>query len=139
MTWPKLSESLTGPRSVNCCQSCGAFDELSAWQEHDDADHPTPVAINLCLDCSDRIIKPHPRLYRLLDAWEPWPGIMAVCVGCRYANEMKCTSPLLKANGGAGLPVRYPKPATAIMCTRGRGCHTMNTWQAAPKCEGRTP
>lgn len=137
--WPKLSETLTGPRGLHYCQSCGEeLGELRAWQEHDEADRPTPVAVMLCPACANRLIEPHPRLYRQIAAGEPFPGAMPCCHGCRHAVALACRSPMLKANGGAGLPLRFPTPAQAIACSRGRGgCRHLTIWQGPVTCDGR--
>jgi hypothetical protein len=139
--WPKLSETLAGRRSLVYCQSCGAAGSaLRAWQEHDEADQPTPVAVMLCPACAERLIEPHPRLYRQLAAGEPFPGAMPCCHGCRHAVAMACRSPMLKANGGSGLPLKFPTPTQAIACGRGGkngGCRHLTIWQGPVTCDGR--
>ena len=139
--WPKLSETLTGPRCVARCQSCGsAGSALRPWQECDEADRPTPVAVMLCPACARRIIGPHPRLYRQIAAGEPFPGAMPCCHGCYHAVAMMCRSPMLKANGGPGLPLHYPQPSGGIACSRSgpsKGCHPFTLWTGPVTCDGR--
>lgn len=40
--------------------------------------------------------------------WEPNPGGMQICEGCVFGQDRSCRSPQLKANGGAGIAVKYP-------------------------------
>lgn len=123
--WPRLSESLTAPRHPRVCQSCGqhfaSVDEpgLRGWVEHDENDKPEPIVVMLCKECSDRLIEPHPRLYRALERWEPFPGAIEVCVDCQLRDGTRCTSPAAKANGGAGVALRFPRPDSAFVCRRG--------------------
>ncbi len=66
--WPKLSETLTEPRDIGRCQSCGNYEQadmdrlVSRWLEYDEDDCTTPVFVQLCVKCSDKLIEPHPRL-----------------------------------------------------------------------------
>ncbi len=144
--WPRLSESLAGPRQPGTCQSCGAVNaqlvptpELAdgidpeiaqlvrameagkrgvrVWQECDDDDHSEPIAVLLCSRCSARLIKPHPRLYYGLAFNEPFPGTMDICAGCRFGDGLRCTHPDRKANGGLGLVIEIDGPA--LLCGRG--------------------
>lgn len=111
--WPRLSEQLNQhPRKVGLCQSCGSEQDIRAWQEHDDWDRPEVKVVFLCKACSDRLISPHPRLYRRVEAGEPFPGAMPCCEACIHAKATACGSPLLKANGGSGLKLSFPPPTS---------------------------
>lgn len=117
--WPKLSETLLGARHPTKCQSCGlscSEDDrtLTRWIECDEYDRPTSTIIVLCRTCSDRIIEPHPRLYRDVERFKPVPGCMALCVSCRFREQLRCTHPDLKANGGQGLRIKFAPPSTAF-------------------------
>lgn len=120
-SWPKLSETLAGPKSPDRCQSCSNFglsesfpvggSPLQRWREHDKADKPTPTVVVLCGTCADRIIESHPRLYAQLDRNEPYPGVMGLCVDCKHRQGVSC--PLAKFVGGPGVTIIGPKPTTA--------------------------
>lgn len=157
---PGLSKTLTFPRALDRCQSCGAEGDANArpemppsplfvsgslqkWQEADPndrftADDGQPVIVILCADCSKRLIDPHPRLYRMLDAWHPIPGVMGLCHGCRFQKELTCSHPWLKANGGKGLHVRFPKPAYAHLNYGGGRGEMKHIFHGPPStCAGR--
>lgn len=114
-SWPRLSQTLPPPESREKCQRCGDRELVQIWQEHDEADRPEPVYVALCKQCSEKIIDPHPRLYARLDCYEPLPGTMHTCTDCTLRKGLTCTSPLLMANGGAGLPVRSPQPTVMFI------------------------
>lgn len=143
--WPRLSETLPHqPASFDWCMRCAGVNELDAWQEHDDHDRPEPILIVLCRPCAEQIIEPHPRLYRLVHRHEPLPGAMRdLCRDCRLQTALRCRSPLLKANGGPGLPITYPRPAVAFVdgVRGGRRTGWRETlWQGPPEsCGGREP
>ena len=117
--WPRLSESLTDLRCPDACQSCGGDEGLEGWQEHDQEDRPEPIAVVLCHHCRLRLIEPHPRLYRQMDKWEPFPGAMQLCVDCKHRQRLRCTHPDLKVNGGPGLLLTFPRPDMVIVCPGG--------------------
>jgi len=154
---PRLSETL--PYSPDVCQRCGngqLFDStpgsnsfwcdltvgtLQRWQEHDAQDKPERILVILCETCAGKIIERHPRLYRLLDEWEPWPGCMPLCNGCSHHNETRCEHPDLKENGGAGLALTMPRPLQAFLDYsngRGRqGCQITHYYGPVSACAGR--
>lgn len=140
-TWGRLSESLPHQRNPETCQACGItalLDEsvdLQAWQEHDEQDRREPIIVMLCAACAKKLIKKHPRLYRHLGVFEPFPGCMPICVACVYRDQLDCGHPDLKANGGDGLVLRYSEPDEAIMC--GPHCDVVTLWHGQAKCEGR--
>lgn len=106
--WPRLTD-MPGPRHPRMCQSCGHEDaDLDIWQEHDMIDHPEYKAIVLCQPCSDKLIEPHPRLYKQLSIHWPYPGLMAICIDCKYRVGTHC--PVAKFNGGPGVMVNHPEP-----------------------------
>lgn len=122
--WPKLSETLVEPKHPHVCQCCGAGPsglKLERWQECDQGDRPTPVVVVLCVACSGVLIEPHPRLYRRLQANEPLPGSMTLCVGCRHRDGVRCAHPDAKANGGGGVILTLARPIDAFVCRRGKG------------------
>jgi len=142
-TWPRLSETLGGPKHPRFCQSCGserppeAVDEATpatgdepgevpakandsfrrvkaelepppgvyGWQEHDSRDEPESSAVMLCTTCSKRLITPHPRVYRRISRRAPFPGIMDLCIDCRFRAGVTCTHPDRVSNGGEGLQI----------------------------------
>jgi len=142
---PRLSESGFPPTWPRSCQRCGCVHErpIALWQEHDDADQREPIFVALCTLCADRVIEPHPRLYRLLDRHEPAIGVMRICAGCRHQVGGRCRSPLAKANGGEGLPFPAPDGTVHIQYAdkRGRRCGKwLRTWLAEPtECKGYEP
>jgi len=137
MTWPRLSVTLTGLQQPGLCQSCsGAGDER--WQEHDEHDRPEPIIVGLCRGCSGRLVERHPRLYRMLQKYEPWPGAMEICVDCRHREGTRC--PLSKAQGGAGVKLTVPAFTKAIVCGSGPGRGMRNLYVApVSACEQREP
>jgi hypothetical protein len=136
---PGLSETLTGVRAPDRCQSCGAADELRTWNEHDAWDRAqTPaVAVVLCARCSDRLIQPHPRFYTAVDRLAPFPGVMAACVACRHRDGLQCRSALLKVNGGPGLGMSFPKPQLVHFNYGGGRGEWKHLYSAPPECAGR--
>lgn len=117
--WPKLSETLTHPKSPNVCQSCGVqtFDldspTMQRWEECDERDKKTGVVVVLCKACAARIVEPHPRLYSLLQTNEPRPGSNGICVDCPHREGTRCAHPRAKANGGSGVMLTVTKPMHA--------------------------
>jgi len=75
------------------------------WQEHDSRDEPEPIAVMLCTTCSNRLITPHPRVYRRIPRRAPFPGIMDLCIDCRFRAGVTCTHPDRVSNGGEGLHI----------------------------------
>lgn len=145
---PRLSETCSPPTWPRACQRCGApglggSAELSVWQEHDDGDRREPIFVVLCKPCVDRVIEPHPRLYRELGRNEPAPGVMSICGDCRHADRGRCRSPRAAVNGGPGL--RFPAADSTVhiqyLDKRGRRCGKwLREWnQEAAECEGHEP
>jgi hypothetical protein len=108
------------------CRSCGGSCvpkygnglmrlSISRWQEHDHNDKPEPRIIVLCSKCSDRMIEPHPRLYKKLEDNDPWPGAMEICLDCKFRSGTSCSSPDAKANGGNGVMLTIAKPFTGFI------------------------
>ncbi len=117
MSWPKLSEDLKQPRTLTNCLGCTdecSPDRLHRWMEHDEADRPTGVVVVLCPICSGRIIGPHKRLYRLMAKHEPCAGAMLLCTDCKYQKDLGCLHPRSLKNGGVGIALIYPQPATGF-------------------------
>lgn len=123
--WPRLSTSLNPFINVRTCQCCGnacePYPELSGqrqqlrairlWQECDESDQPEPIVVALCDPCAEKIIEPHPRLYRRLSSLNhPIPGVTAVCPGCIFQEGSRCKCPESLANGGAGIRLKGPRP-----------------------------
>ena len=138
MSWPKLSDRQL--ESGACC-ICGARAalgvELHAWEEHDEADRPTDIAVEVCEACVARkLIDKHPRLYRKLDPMEPFPGCMRICEGCRFKEGPSCTHPAAKRNGGDGVTITVAHAIQAIACGSDRGgrwSRRFNIWADHPK------
>ena len=140
--WPKLSEDLTGERSPGLCQCCGATDELQCWMESDESDQPTETMLVLCGHCSGVLIEPHPRLYVCLPYNAPRPGAMRCCTDCTLRRGLECKHPLLKTNGGEGLPIRFSKPQVTFVDGKRNGKnfgYQHVTYFNAPVCTGRQP
>lgn len=139
---PGLSLTLPYPRRLDTCQGCGSIsNELTLphkkWRECDEHDQPTRIVVVLCARCSKQLIDPHPKLYVAVDEWEPVPGVMALCVGCPHQTALACLSPLLKANGGPGMEVKYPAPIRGFLCGRRTG-GPFALWVGPPtSCSGR--
>lgn len=120
--WPRLSKDLPYQKGALCCGNCArSKDELpvnktlDVWEECDHHDKREGIYIRLCEPCSKRLIEPHPRLYHHKQQHEPMPGAMPTCADCKLRDGLKCTSPLLKRNGGQGLPLSIPKPVNAMV------------------------
>lgn len=122
--WPKLTETLTGQKRPDICQSCGTIEypdnAISVWREHGTHDEPTNDLVALCLKCSDELIEPHVRLYSKTEEHAPIPGGMPVCIYCKQRDGMKCRAPELKANGGEGLYLTFPQPYSGFWDGRGK-------------------
>jgi len=144
--WPRLSDTLTGPKHPNVCQSCGKETDVTdgigaaPWQEHDENDKPEPIVVMLCRDCSARLIEPHQRLYRRLDVNQPWPGIISFCVDCWWWSGVRCGHPRAKANGGPGVMLTVAAPIhTHLNMGRGKG-YWLDVWrQPAETCRQFEP
>lgn len=136
--WPKLSETLPPAINRDTCQACGRTEAGDAWIECDDRDQQTEVAVVVCRQCAKTVITPHPRLYVEVQRDAPKPGLMAACTDCVWRKHLQCMSPLLRANGGAGLPVKYPQPTDVHMNFGGGKGRFMKLYRGAPTCEGRS-
>jgi hypothetical protein len=146
--WPKLSRML-GAKYPARCALCGidvsdspdgpTTGERCRWIEHDEWDRPTSAVVVLCTTCSDRVIKPHPRLYSAVPRHKPIPGLMELCVGCRHLDGARCTNPRARANGGEGVGVQVTPPTFAFLCVRNGSTSTREEiWPSAPSaCDGR--
>ena len=104
-------------RYPGICQNCGSYGNettpIHCWTEHDDKDRPTRTVVCLCIPCAQRIIEPHPRLYSRIEPNTPVPGAMPnLCRTCPFRNDLTCTHPKLKANGGKGLCIITPTEPT---------------------------
>lgn len=122
MNWPRLTETLLGPKAPHLCQSCGGGGDVARWREHDESDRPEDRVVVLCRRCARKVIEPHPRLYAEMQPGEPLPGTMSCCVACAHRDELRCRHGDLMANGGAGLKLSYREPTRAFVCRRdGRG------------------
>lgn len=144
--WPRLTESLTGAKNPDTCQSCNVGGlVLSLWQECDERDEPEPRYLYLCNSCSEKLIEPHPRLYQRLHHWHPAPGAMAICGPCIHQKDLRCASPDAKANGGAGIVIQHEKPCVVFLDGRDPKTGRKRGWReirfnAPPHdCSGRSP
>jgi len=149
---PRLSESLRPLTWPYRCQRCdvlggdSAYERLTVWQEHDDDDRPECRYVLLCPACADRLIEPHPRLYRRLAFQEPAPGILRICAGCAHQMRVfgSCDSPYLFSRGGPGLPFRGPDSQVHVQRAgpggRGRRGGWESIWNEEPsQCVGFEP
>lgn len=128
--WPRLSETLTGPKSPHECRKCGALNPECLIQECDEQDKPEGIHFWLCLTCEREIIKPHPRLYVRLDNNIPLPGLMDLCDNCLHRDGYKCS--VTKANGGPGLNVTVGTPYTAHLYRAGGGSKWIKLYPDPP-------
>lgn len=110
----RLTETVQGIKARGICQKCGA-PEATAWCEHDHNDNPEYKFLWLCKRCSDKLIEPHPRLYKEFGKHEPLPGGMPICDDCPWRKEIICTNMDAKVHGGPGLKMVYPSPSTAFV------------------------
>ena len=139
--WPKLSETLPG-KTPGECQRCAAAAALTYWQEHDEQDQPLRAFVVLCQPCADKIIEPHPRLYRELPAVQPMPGVMPICLDCVHRTELSCTCPAAMFNGGPRPGLTFEPPGQMIhVC---RAPRSKSGWiYCAPgpvtACSGKVP
>ena len=146
---PGLTVTLTGPRDLEHCHSCGRpgtleageRDELLRWIECDPwdrHDHASPIVV-LCPPCGSRLIEPHPRLYVQLLPCEPRAGAIPLCIGCRHLDGVRCASPLARINGGPGMSIKAPKPMMAHVCRSPRSqSGFVKLYRAWPReCTGR--
>lgn len=130
--WPKLSETLDGPKHPDVCQSCGAVDRvIQRWCECDEKDHETNVIVCLCPICADKLIEPHPRLYVDMPAGQPHAGSMQLCVKCRHRVGVSC--PLSKHGEtpylGRGVQITFPKPGMVHIDGRDKKGKRFGRWQ----------
>jgi hypothetical protein len=138
MKFPKLSETLSGPKAPDRCQSCSAFlwgGDPWRWREHDDDDKPTPVVVVLCKDCSRQLVKPHPRLYAALQEFEHHPGSMELCQLCRNRDGVSC--PLSMALGGPGVAIAPAPSKLFIRASKPSLSGLHISWREARECSRR--
>jgi hypothetical protein len=144
-TTPLTQLSSLFPKAADRCLACGVtaeYAKISVWIEHDAQDRPTHELVALCDKCGDRLVEPHPLLYDRVSPHQPVPGAMETCRGCLLNTGLRCSSPLLKANGGAGLPVKFAAPIQAFVdgTRSGRRAGWRETiYRAPPTCDGRQP
>jgi hypothetical protein len=112
--FPRLSKTLKPFRDLDICQQCGSQSLVTRWQECDDNDKPQAIIVYLCKGCS-RVIEPHPRLYKSMGPFEPFPGTMKICVDCKFRDKAHCKHPRSVWNGGHGLKVAIEKPSVAFL------------------------
>lgn len=146
--WPKLSETLDFHDPLRC-QHCGQLapldtseplvtPDLTVWCECDEDDQPTAVFVALCPRCADRIIEPHPRLYKQMAKNEPAPGAMPICRDCPARDDFRCTSRLARFNGGPGMKYE-PEGSMVHICRSPRrlsGWHYIASGPVA-RCSGK--
>ena len=133
-----------GADPISCCGVCGvAVDPsdlpLTVWRECGENDKPIAGHVALLFvgpgsahaACRKRV-DDHPRLY-VEESGQPG-HFPELCGPCIFRNGLSCGHAGLKANGGDGLAITLDR-MTAIICTRGAGCHT--PVQHATKCRGR--
>lgn len=112
--WPRLSETLHYYHPDRCAAcNVGPTPDLQLWQEHSRIDEPQVRYVILCRACSDKIVDPHPRLYRQISRNTPAPGAMMICADCTKRTRLHC--PVAKANGGPGMTIIADQPLTAFM------------------------
>lgn len=141
-TSPRLSTAPnTKPfRGRKICQRCDSRTEVAAWIEHDHNDQPEPIYVFLCKVCSDALIGPHMRLYRIASENEGLPGIMDICADCPWREGSRCKCPIAKFNGGTGDGLKYSGHEVSRMFVDGTKFRGMLLhWFKAPTgCSGKT-
>lgn len=123
--WPRLSADLPGKKHIDTCQGCGSQRrDLFIWQECDEHDRPEMIFVVLCKPCTDRLIEPHPRLYKRRANVDPMPGAMVLCIPCKHRDGTRCANTKATMNGGQGLNIIGPKPDVAFVhgTRNGRRC-----------------
>lgn len=140
--WPRLSETLTGPRHPGKCQSCGVPWDLTVWQECDDHDQPEMRFVVLCNECEEKLVEPHPRLYVDWPDNKPWPGIMRICEQCLERDGLECRSKRQRRLGGPGMKVQSCQPMRGHMSFHDKNGRRTGRWferyELPPSgCEGR--
>lgn len=136
MKWPKLSEALTGPRSPDQCQACGArWVELIRWFECDDDDKPTRVVVVTCKPCERTVITPHDRLYVQLQEHEQHPGSMELCQLCRRRDGLDC--PEAAFNGGPGVRIESASFRLFVRASRRSLSGPRTVWRPPTGCDRR--
>lgn len=92
-----------------CSRSGGDICEYRMWQKTDADDRPIDDYLITCKgeDCQQRI-DDDPMLFIEVSWGAGGPGkFMLVCGDCTHRDGFSCRHPDLKANGGAGLEVRF--------------------------------
>lgn len=142
--WPRLSVDLPYNGFGVCarCQRSKAQlpvgKDLTTWEECDHNDKPEGIYLRLCEPCGKRLIEPHLRLYHRKQKHAPMPGAMPTCADCKIRDGLRCTSPLLKRNGGQGLPLDLPRPANAMVDgSKYRG--PMTLYMGPVTCKAKEP
>ena len=124
------------------CQQCRRSVGLTYWVECDDADEPTPVFVVLCKGCADKIIEPHPRLYREQALDTPMPGVMPICADCLSRKGLRCLSPVAMFNGGPDPGLLFePKGSMVHICRSPRRLSGWHYLMPGPvtSCNGKAP
>jgi len=148
--WPRLTETLTGPRAYGWCSGCGVhrpndmrlLPGLTLWQECDENDKPELRYLWLCIDCSNKLIEPHPRLYERLHSFTPVIGAMSMCTDCVHRKGLSCAHPEARINGGPGIEIQAGSSSRAFMDGTRNGKRTgwtVTMYHSPPvSCAGRT-
>lgn len=163
--WPRLSETLPGPKDAFHCQCCGRDihtilagdlrDGFVIWQECDRTDSETNVFVSLCSTCDatrdehghEHVYKPrqkkslvqrHLRLYVQLEKYYPWPGSFELCEHCIFRQGWNCTHEKLTRNGGPGLEIMRPDPRPFHGRFRGGKGRWYQGHGNPSSCEGQT-
>lgn len=131
---PRLSEQLTCEETPAACQACGSKENLERWQEHSDKDLPERIIVVLCEPCAAKLVEQHPRLYRRMEAFRPWPGAMTICVDCVHRRGTACGHKDAKDNGGPGVMLHMPRPFTGFVDYGGKDKHKSGSF-----CQWRGP
>lgn len=134
MSWPKLSETLPGPREPGRCQGCGADLGLVRWRECDEFDFPTETVLVTCASCDREHVTPAERLYRQMAPHEYHPGSLPFCQGCGHRRGLVCL--LAKANGGPGVLIGPPPTRMHVQRSPRRLSGWVTLWRPAERCSG---
>lgn len=144
--WPRLSESLTGPKHPEFCQKCGRSHleidamngSLQAWQEcgqDGKLDPKETIFVMICSLCNKEgrgMVARHKRFYHDLPRNAPLLGIMDLCVECAWRDGTHCANRSEKR-------IEFSQPITAHISCRPRSRSGMYSYYPNPprSCSGR--
>lgn len=95
--WPRLSQTLRGPRAWGYCQACGGhfpgangFPGVNLWQEVGISGDTDVRFLWLCAACGPKHVPNAGRLYVREHVFAPFAGVQRFCADCAHCKEMDC-------------------------------------------------